>query len=114
MRTHASVRPLVAGLLVALMIGCASGRPKRAAVGGEPPLLTDADPVVGGTEIVQAPEARPVTVADRHPILSRPKEYYDTTNGNKLTRTAAATFIGVPSGIGAEVKQIFVGQPQMK
>ena len=112
MRTPGFVRPLVAGLLVAATIGCASSKPKRSVVVSEPPLLSEGpSPLDGGTEIAQAPVARTNSFVDRHPLLSRPREYYDTTNGNKLTRTAAAAVIGVPSGIGAEVKQAFTRKP---
>ena len=65
-----------------------------------------ADPVV-----IQAPRARVVTFADRHPLLTRPREYYDTTQGTKLRKTAAAAVLGLPSGMGAEIRQVVVGRP---
>ncbi len=104
-----TLRPVSAILALALAAGCASSRPKRT-VNSEPPLIVGDVSGTGGTAVVEAPQARAVTAADRHPLLSRPREYYDTTNGSKLTRTAAAAVIGVPSGIGAEIKQIIVGQ----
>lgn len=88
--------------------GCSQMRPKRVAQ-PDPTLLPPS--VNGDSVVIEAPVARPVTVADRHPLFRRPREYYDKTNGNKLSKTAAAAVIGVPSGIGAEFKQIFVGQP---
>jgi len=115
MRTHSLVRPLVAGLLVAALVGCASSKPKRSVIVSEPPLLSEGlSPIDGGTEIAQAPEIRSDSFVDRHPFFTRPREYYDSTNGNKLTRTAAAAVIGVPSGIGAEIKQVFTGGPVSK
>ncbi len=104
-----TLRPVSAILALALATGCASSRPKRT-VNSEPPLIVGDASDAGGTSVVEAPSARATSIADRHPILSRPRERYDTTNGNKLTRTAAAVVIGVPSGIGAEIKQIIVGQ----
>jgi hypothetical protein len=109
MRHFRTSHAVAALLALALVSGCSSMRTKKTVV-SEPPLIGDAGATLGGTAIAQAPEARVTTVADRHPLLSRPKEYYDSTNGNKLTRTAAAAVIGVPSGIGAEIKQILVGQ----
>ena len=100
-----TLRPVSAILAVALTSGCASSRPKRTVV-AEPPLAGD----ISGATVVEAPQVRTVSAIDRHPLLSRPRQYYDTTNGNKLTRTAAAAVIGIPSGIGAEFKQIIVGQ----
>lgn len=115
MITRATTQRLVAGFLVAGLIGCASGRPRRSAVAVEPPLATDGPPpMVGSSEVVQAPETRTATMTDRHPLFTRPREWYDTTNGNKFTRTAAAAFIGVPSGIGAEIRQIVQGQPPVR
>jgi hypothetical protein len=102
-------KPLALGvcvLAVAAITGCAQSRPRRVAA-AEPPLISDS---TGDTTVVEAPVARPVTFADRHPMFSRPKQYYDNTNGNKFSKTAAATVIGVPSGFVAEIKQIVVGQ----
>lgn len=107
MRVSRTVRLAAGSLAVAALVGCAQSRPKRVAA-NEPPLLTDTQ---GESVVVEAPPARAVTIADRHPILRRPREYYDSTNGNKFGKTAAAAVIGVPSGIVAEVRQIVAGQP---
>ena len=48
---------------------------------------------------------------DRHPLLRKPQQYYDNTKSNKLVKTAAATFVGVPAGFVGEIKQIVVGKP---
>ena len=104
-----TLRPVTAILALALATGCTSSRPKRT-VNSEPPLIVGDASGTGGTTVVEAPQARAISAVDRHPLLSRPRERYETTNGNKLTRTAAAAVIGVPSGIGAEIKQIIVGQ----
>lgn len=55
--------------------------------------------------------AKSVSFVNRHPLLRKPQQYYDNTNSNKVVKTAAAAFIGVPSGFVGEVKQIFVGAP---
>lgn len=55
--------------------------------------------------------AKPPTFASKHPLFSHPKKYYDKTNGNKLAKTASATFIGVPSGVAGEIRQAFTGGP---
>jgi hypothetical protein len=52
-----------------------------------------------------------VGFADRHPLFSKPKQYWETSGDNKVVKAAAATFIGVPAGFVGEVKQIFVGVP---
>ncbi len=52
--------------------------------------------------------------ADRHPLFTRPKEYYDSTQASKVGKTAAAVVIGVPAGFVAEVRQIAVGQDPLR
>ena len=60
---------------------------------------------------LDAPTTRQVTVVDRHPLLSKPREYWDSSGDNRVVKAAAATFIGVPAGVVGEVRQIFVGAP---
>ena len=110
-RTH---HPMVqvASLLVILMAGCAHTRPKKTVV-NEPPLLSQSEAAIPPVAI-ETPTARPASVADRHPLLRRPREMYDETGGSKLVKSAAATVIGVPSGIGAEIRQLVSGQPAPK
>lgn len=111
MRTPRFSHRVALGLVLVALAGCAHSRPRKTVVQPDPPLIGDASGVaVDGPAVVQAPESRSVSMADRHPLLTRPRERYESTNGNKLTRTAAAAVIGVPSGIGAEIKQIIVGQ----
>ncbi len=107
MRISRFLRPVVGVLVMIAVVGCAQSR-NRKTVSSEPPLLSGVD---GETVIMEAPKVRTVTAADRHPMLRRPRQYYDKTNGNKFSKTVAATVIGVPSGIGAEMKQIVSGQP---
>jgi hypothetical protein len=52
---------------------------------------------------------RPLSFIDRHPLFSKPREYYEDTDNNPIVKTAAAVVIGVPAGIVGEVKQIVAG-----
>lgn len=108
MRISGTSRLAIGSLALTLAVGCAQARPRRVA-SAEPPLLPSAEGE-GDATVVEAPRARVVTFADRHPIVRRPREYYASTNGNKFGKTAAAAFIGVPSGIAAEMKQIVAGR----
>jgi len=101
---------IAAGLLIALVgSGCGGTTSKRSLTSTEPPLIP------GDPEVAIVDRAKPVPTAvsavDRHPLLSKPKKYYDDTNSNKVAKTAAAAFIGVPAGIYGELKQIVVGVP---
>lgn len=101
--------PALALIGVLALSGCrGTGGTKRVAK-GEPPLIVE-----GGSaaEVVEAPPSRPVTVADRHPLLSKPREYYDNSGNNKVVKVAAGTLIGVPAGIFGELRQIVRGQPK--
>jgi hypothetical protein len=51
------------------------------------------------------------TIVDRHPLFSKPRDYWETSGDNKVVKAAAATFVGVPVGIYGEFKQIIVGAP---
>ena len=97
--------------------GCSNPGP-RSLVGSsvtnstEPSLSTES-----GTVIVEPPSsaqrgtAKSISFIDRHPLFRKPQQYYDNTKSNKVVKTAAAAFIGVPVGIGSELKQIVVGTP---
>ncbi len=93
--------------------GCRSGgSTTRTSVSPEPGL---AGPV-GGSDVVvdgstATPPAKTVSVVDRHPLFSKPREYWDTSGDNKIVKAAAATFVGVPVGFYGEMKQIIVGAP---
>jgi hypothetical protein len=95
--------------MAVLASGCTGGPSKRTLASSEPALISG-DPDVA---IVDRAKPAPTTVSavDRHPLLSKPKQYYDDTNSNKVAKTAAAAFIGVPAGIYGELKQIVVGVP---
>jgi hypothetical protein len=77
------------------------------------PAVSDAgnaDGAVAEKTISPAP-IKTVSFADRHPLFSKPRQYWETSGDNKVVKAAAATFIGVPAGFVGEVKQIFVGTP---
>ena len=101
-------------LAVGVVSGCQSAGPKRTATVISPaPVVGDAgnpDGAVAEKTIDMAP-AKTVSFTDRHPLFTRPKQYWDTSGDNKIVKAAAATFIGVPAGFVGEVKQIFVGAP---
>jgi hypothetical protein len=48
---------------------------------------------------------------DRHPLLYKPRDYYETSGDNKIVKTAAATVIGIPAGVVGELRQIVTGAP---
>jgi hypothetical protein len=97
-------------LLMLVVVGCHSSGARRtmgpslsSSVDGDAPVVVDEPPIA---------TAPAVSYVDRHPIFSKPRDYYEnSTSNNKLVKTAAATFVGVPAGIYGEVKQIFVGAP---
>jgi hypothetical protein len=95
--------------------GCQTAGPRKPIVTTEPGLTSsvDADGTViaaDGTRTI--PPARTVTWVDRHPLFSKPRDYWETSGDNKIVKAAAATFVGVPAGMFGEVKQIIVGTPQ--
>jgi hypothetical protein len=100
----------VAVLLMALAASGCTGGPSKRTLASSEPALVPSDP---GVAIVDRAKPVPstVTVVERHPLLSKPKQYYDDTNSNKVAKTAAAVVIGVPAGIYGELKQIVVGVP---
>lgn len=106
-RRLASVALLI---LLATLSGCASAARRRSlAVAPEPSLdLSEGGPSV----VAQAPppEGRGATFADRHPLFTKPREYYEISGENKLVKSAAATFIGIPAGVLGEMRQIVVGR----
>jgi len=92
--------------------GC-GGMSKRTLTASEPSLSAlPGDPEVAAVEPAKPSPSRSVSFADRHPLFTKPRQYYDSTkNSNKAVKAAAATVIGVPAGIFGELKQIVVGAP---
>jgi hypothetical protein len=96
-----------------LASGCQSAGTPRTVVSPAPSISSRVDgdvTVADGTQQLTPP--RTVTWVDRHPLFSKPRDYWDTSGDNKVVKAAAATFVGVPAGIYGEVKQIIVGAPQ--
>jgi hypothetical protein len=52
-----------------------------------------------------------LTFVERHPLLYKPRDYYESAGSNTAVKTAAAVVVGVPVGIVTEIKQIVVGAP---
>lgn len=91
------------------LAGCQSAGPRKVA-SAEPGLTVPIEP---GASVAEGP-ARPastLTWVDRHPLFSKPRDYYDSSGTNKVVKTAAAAVIGVPAGIFGELKQIVIGAP---
>jgi hypothetical protein len=89
--------------------GCqTSGTGARRITSTEPGLNAQGETIVEGTP----PSGTAVTWVDRHPLFSKPKQYYDNSgSSNKVARVVSATVIGVPVGLFGELKQIVVGTP---
>ena len=101
---------VLTGLVIAAVSGCAGGGgPGRRVVVAEPgaALPGEEDTVV----VAPPPKAQGVTFVDRHPLLSKPRDYYENSGNNKFVKTMAAGVVGVPAGIVGELKQIVVGRP---
>ena len=99
-------------VILGICAGCQSAGQPRTIVSPEPSLSGTVDgdtAVAGGTR--PAPPVRTTGVVDRHPLFSKPRDYWESSGDNKVVKAAAATFVGVPAGIYGEVKQIFVGVP---
>ncbi len=89
--------------------GCQNSPGRRTIAANEPGLAPTPD--AAGAAIAGATPARTVTFVDRHPLFSRPRDYYESSGDNKIVKTAAATVIGIPAGIVGELRQIVVGSP---
>ena len=106
---------VLAGLsLVAAVPGCKSGGFTRSA--SAEPGMAAASPTLGapvepnGTVVSTTPGAS-VAWYDHHPLFSRPKHYYDTTQSNRFVKAGVATVVGIPAGFYSEIKQIVTGVP---
>jgi hypothetical protein len=104
-----AIRVLV--LAAGVGTGCqTAGTPRASTVVSPEPPLANADGAVS-EKTIEATPVKTVGFADRHPLFTKPREYWDTSGNNKIVKAAAATFIGVPAGLVGEVKQIIVGAP---
>lgn len=100
------IRVGLMGLMVAGIVGCQGMHHSKSVVASNEPALVPND----GTTIVAAPPPSSDGWAERHPLVMKPRQYYDNTQGNKLVKGAAATVIGVPAGLIGEMRQIIVGR----
>jgi hypothetical protein len=115
-------RVRAAGLMLMLVAsGCSSSgygvrRPRSVAV-AEPGLEVGPGTVVEGGlgpksgTIAAVPPDRQATFVDRHPLFSKPRDYYESSGDNRIVKAAAATFVGIPVGLFGEARQIVVGTP---
>ena len=106
MRGHLWMKVVGVLVLAITFAGCQGTGSRRSAP--EPGLSGTIDP--GGT-VAEAPPPKTVSYVDRHPLLSTPRDYCESSGDNKIVKTAAATFVGVPVGFYKELKQIVVGAP---
>jgi hypothetical protein len=106
--------PVFAFVSLALAVaGCQSGPSRKTLASAEPAL---SPPVEGGTAVAAAPvpgtsSPRAMTFVERHPLFSKPRDYYESSGDNTVVKSAAAVVVGVPAGIFGELKQIVVGAP---
>jgi hypothetical protein len=104
----------VLALAVGMISGCQTAGTKRPSTVISPaPTVTEggqADGAVAEKTITPAP-VRTVGFVDRHPLFSKPREYWESSGDRKIVKAAAATFIGVPAGFVGEFRQIIVGAP---
>lgn len=108
---HGHRHRLLAASLIVLATGCQSGTAGRRVATAEPSLLAPGESAASGSTVVSTQPPRELTWADRHPLFTKPREYYDNSGSNRVVKTAAATVIGVPAGIIGEFKQIVTGTP---
>ncbi len=106
MRGHLWIKAVGGLALVVAMAGCQGTGSRRTAP--EPSLSGTLDS--NGT-IADATPPKTITYVDRHPLLSTPRQYWDTSGDNKIVKAAAATFVGVPVGFYKEMKQVMIGVP---
>ena len=106
---------LLAGLIESAAGSGCHGTTKRA----EPGLAPSSEPTLGapiepGATVAPGgtASASGVTWVDRHPLFSKPREWYETTSSNsKIVKGVAAAVIGIPAGVLGEMKQIVTGSP---
>jgi hypothetical protein len=95
-------------LLAAMTVGCQGAGSTRVSSAPEPSLSGAID---NNTAVAEASPPKTVSYVDRHPLLSKPRDYWDSSGNNKIVKAGAATFIGVPVGIYGEIRQIVIGTP---
>jgi len=103
----------VLAVLYGICSGCQGAGPRRTVVTPEPGLASavDGDGTTAADGTRQLPPPKTIGWVERHPLFSKPRDYWETSGDNKIVKAAAATFVGVPVGFYGEVKQIIVGVP---
>src|SRR4051794_16874578 len=98
-------------LLILAAVGLTGGQggPSKKILASAEPALSP--PVEGGTTVVQAPAPKTLTFVERHPLFSKPRDYYESSGTNTVVKTAAAVVVGAPAGVVGEIRQIVVGTP---
>jgi hypothetical protein len=101
--------------MLSLAPGCKSPGPPRTVVSPDPSLNPPAAAEADGPAVADAtrevPPPRTVGWVERHPLFSKPRDYWDSSGNNTLVKFGAATFVGVPVGFYYEMKQIVAGVP---
>lgn len=113
-KRHGWIWGTFASALLLAVAGCQGAGGRSRVTRAEPSLsgTINDDVVIGDSPAVaEAPPARTVGVVDRHPLFSKPRDYWESSGDNKIVKAAAATFIGVPAGFLGEMRQIVVGAP---
>ncbi|MGO9597073.1 MAG: hypothetical protein ACLP7Q_03535 [Isosphaeraceae bacterium] len=108
MRGHRWLTAAGLALLASLTLGCHGTGSTRVSSAPEPSLSGAID---NNTAVAETNTPKTVSYVDRHPLLSKPRDYWDSAGNNTIVKAGAATFIGVPVGIYGEIKQIVVGTP---
>ena len=108
MRGHRWLAVANLALLAALTVGCQGTGSTRVASTPEPSLSGAID---NNSAVAEGTPPKTVSYVDRHPLLSKPRDYWESSGNNKIVKAGAATFIGVPVGIYGEIKQIVIGTP---
>jgi hypothetical protein len=93
--------------------GCQSAPAPRTVITAQPGLTGPggSDNLVADGNNQQVAPVKTAGFVDRHPLFSKPRDFWDTSGDNKVVKAAAATFVGIPVGMYGEVKQIIVGTP---
>jgi hypothetical protein len=110
MRRRARLMTTLAALGAVGMLGCQGGTGGYRRSASKEPSLAAADEGGSGFVVSKPPPAE-ISVVDRHPLLSKPREVYNNAGNNKIVKVAGATIVGVPMGIAGEIRQIIVGTP---
>ena len=106
MRGHRWLTAAGLALLASLTLGCHGAGSTRVSSAPEPSLSGAID---NNTAVAESSPPKTVSYVDRHPLFSKPRDYWESSGNNTIVKAGAATFIGVPVGIYGEIKQIVVG-----